>query len=268
MTAPGQLTFAELGERWPPEALVLWDRDVASQGWAPVFSEEPIPRLPHLKLSAFDTSCQHATGTHELQDSAWSACRCVTWTGGAWITLLAACYEAVRSALRGGRFSLDARGSQMLWFMVQSDCAAEITPSSFIVPYIISGRSDHYQLSLAPGIISFLLGGTGLPRTGHVIRQIHLVAPATRDGIPAWNESRLGARYVRFDDVDGRTVFRIRASEAALAELGPEVPVVDPLRFLVLERTCLHCGRIPERYRVLRDDSLVCLACGRSMPPP
>jgi len=233
-----------------------------------VFPEEPIPRLPHLKLSAFDTSCQHATGTHELQDSAWSACRCVTWTGGAWITLLAACYEAVRSALRGGRFSLDARGSQMLWFMVQSGCAAEITPSSFIVPYIISGRSDHYQLSLAPGIISFLLGGTGLPRTGHVIRQIHLVAPATRDGIPAWNESRLGARYVRFDDIDGRTVFRIRASEAALAELGPEVPVVDPLRFLVLERTCLHCGRIPERYRVLRDDSLVCLACGRSMPPP
>lgn len=34
----------------------------------------------------------------------------------------------------------------MLWFMLHNGCAAEITPSSFIVPYIISGRSDHYEL--------------------------------------------------------------------------------------------------------------------------
>ena len=110
MTAPSQLTFAELGER-SPEAAVLWDRDVASQGWTPVFSGKPIPLLPNLKLFAFDTSCQHATGAHEWEGIAWSACRCVTWTGRAWITLYAARYEAVRSALRGGRFPLDARGA-------------------------------------------------------------------------------------------------------------------------------------------------------------
>lgn len=265
MTAPGQLTFAELGERWP-EALVLWDRDIASQAWTPVFSAKPLSRLPHLEVLAFDISCAHATGTKDLDGIAWRACRCMTWTGEAWITLRAACYEATQSALRGRRFPLDAHGSQMLWFMVQDGCAAEITPSSFVVPYIISGRSDHYDLLLAPGIISFLLGGTRLPEAGHVIRQIHLFAGATFDRFPPWDESRLGARYVRIDDVDGRIVFRIRASVAALAALGPEVAVVDPVRFVVLERTCLHCGHIPERYRVLRDGSLVCLGCGRSMP--
>lgn len=203
----------------------------------------------------------------DLDGIAWPACRCMTWTGETWISLRAACFDAVLSASRGRRFPFDALGSQMLWFMVNG-CAAEITPSSFVVPYIISGRSDHYDLSLAPGIISFLLGGTALPETGHVIRQIQLVANRTFDGFPPWDESSLGARYVRIDDVGGRIVFRIRGSVAALAAIGPEVPVVDPVRFLVLERTCPHCGHIPERYRVLRDGSLVCLACGRSVPAP
>jgi hypothetical protein len=33
----------------------------------------------------------------------------------------------------------------------------QITPSSFVVPYIISGRSDDCELTLAPGILRFLL---------------------------------------------------------------------------------------------------------------
>jgi hypothetical protein len=266
MAGPGPLTFAEVGAGWP-EALVLWDRDIAAQGWTPAFWTIPAPWFPDPKLSAFDTECQHATGTDEWEQIVWSACRCVRWTGEAWITVYAERYEAVRSALRGKRIRLGRFESQMLWFMLHNGCAAEITPSSFIVPYIISGRSDEYELSLAPGIVSFLLDGTALPATGHVIRPIRLAAAATRDGFPGWDESNLGARYVRIDDVPGRTVFRIRASEAALADLGPEVPVVDPLRFLVLDRTCPYCGRIPERYRVLRDGSHVCLACGRSVPP-
>lgn len=267
MTPPGRLSFAEVGERWP-EALVLWDRDVASQGWTPTFWTIPAPWFPEPKLSAVDAECQHATGTNDGEQIAWSDCRCVRWTGEAWITMSAERYEAVRAALRGRRIPLGRTGSQMLWFMLHNGCAAEITPSSFIVPDIISGRSDEYELSLAPGIVSFLLDGTRLPETGHVIRQIRLAAPATGDGFPAWDESNLGTRYVRIDDVPGRTVFRIRASEAALADLGPEVPVVDPVRYLVLDRMCPYCGRVPERYRVLRDGSHVCLACGRSQPSP
>jgi hypothetical protein len=267
MTAPAPLSFAEVGARWP-EALVLWDRDVAACGWTPVFWEKPAPRFAALKLFAFDTECRHATGTHAWEGIVWGACRCVMWTGEAWITMSAERYEAVRAALRGERIPLERRGSQMLWYMIPYSCAAEITPSSFIVPYIISGRSDHYELSLAAGIVSSLLDGVGLPDTGHAIRRIRLDAQLIRDGVPAWNESMLGARYVRIDDVAGRTVIRIRASEADLADLGPEVPVVDPQRFVVLDRTCPYCGRIPERYRVLRGGSHVCLACGRSVPPP
>ncbi len=270
MTAPSELTLTELGERWP-DAAVFWDRDVASQGWTPLFSGQRLPLLAHLEVLAFDRSCLHATGTLEWEALDWSTCRCVVWTGEAWITLHDARYHAVRSALHGARFPFDDRGAQMLWFMLMNNgCAAEITPSSFIVPYIISGRSDHYELSLAPSILSFLLGGNGLPETGHVIRRIQCAA-APFDGsferFPVWDELRFGERYVRVDDANERTVFRIRASKAALDELDPGVPVVDPVRFLELRRTCPHCGRIPERYRVLRDGSHVCLACGRSMPP-
>ncbi len=265
MTAP--MTFAQLGEGWP-EALVLWDRDIAGQAWTPVFSREPVVRLPHLELLAFDASCTHATGG-SWDEVAWETCRCVAWTGTAWITLRDARYEAVRSALRGQRFPCDSAGAKLLWYMLGAGCAAEITPRSLLVPYIISGRSDHYELSLAPGILSFLLGGSALPETGHLIRRIHHAAPPF-DGsfprVPAWDVASQGARYVRIDDVEGRTVFRIRSSEAALVPLGPEIPVIDPIEYVVLARACPHCGRIPERYRVLRDGSHICLACGRSVP--
>jgi hypothetical protein len=184
------------------------------------------------------------------------------------MTVYAESYQAVRAALCGEPIPLEGSGSRMLWYMLPRGCAAEITPTSFIVPDILSGRSDRYDLSLAAGIVSFLLDGVDLSETGHVIRRIRVSAAATFDGSSAWSHSELGARYVRIDDSGERTVIRIRASEAALAELGPELPVVDPPRFLAVERTCPHCGRIPERYRVLRDGSHVCLACGRSVPLP
>lgn len=260
----GPLTFAEIGERWP-DALVLWDRDVAGQGWTPVFWGYD-PRSHAWKLSAFDLECRHASGTHDGEGVVWSACRCVTWTGEAWITLFAERYETVRRALRGEYVAPDAQVSRMLFYMLVNGCAAEITPSSFIIPYIISGRSDHYDLSLAPGIISFLLDGVGLPDTGHAIRPIRLTGRMDTS-LPLWSEDG-GARYVRFDDAAARTVFRIRDSEAALAELGPDLPVVEPVRYVVLDRTCPHCGSVPERYRVLRGGFHVCMACGRSLPPP
>lgn len=279
MTAPAPLTLVEVGERWP-DALVLWDRDVASPGWAPVFCETAA-QSPGSGLFAFDRACEHATGTPAWNHIDWDECRCVTWTGTAWITMYAERHDAVSSALgaalRGAHVPLEPAGSQVLWYMLPNGCDAAITASSFIVPYIISGHSDEYDPTLAPGIVSFLLDGVGLPDTGHAIRRIRLGARLPPEGrappgqpqrFPVWDEAELGARYVRIDDDLERIVLRIRASEADLARLGPEVPVVHPQQHRVLDRACPHCGRIPERYRVLQDGAHVCLACGRSMRAP
>jgi len=264
MVMLGPLSFVEIGERWP-DALVLWDRDVAGQGWTPVFWGKD-PRVNAWKLSAFDLECRHASGTHDGEGVVWSACRCVTWTGEAWITLFAERYEAVRRALRGEHIDLDVHASKMLWSMLANGCDAEVTPSTFVIPFVISGGSDHHDLSLAPAIISFLLDGVGLPESGHAIRRIALTDRNGQACVPLLDGGR--ARYVRFDDAATRTVFRIRRSEAVLAELGPDVPVLDPMRFVVVDRACPHCGRVPQRFRVLRGGFHVCMACGRSLPPP
>jgi hypothetical protein len=75
-------------------------------------------------------------------------------------------------------------------------------------------------------------------------------------------------RYVRIDTTAEKTLIRVRTSEAPLADLGTDVPIEGRHRFVVLDRAGPHCGRIPERYRVLTGGSYVCLACGASMPPP
>src|SRR5262245_15264076 len=114
MATSSRLTFAEIGERWP-DALVLWDRDIAGQGWTPVFWGAD-PRFHSWKLFAYDVECKHAIGPHDGEGVVWSACRCVTWTGEAWITLFVERYEEVRRALRGEYFPPHEKVSTMLWY--------------------------------------------------------------------------------------------------------------------------------------------------------
>jgi len=173
-------------------------------------------------------------------------------------------YEAVQSALRGGPVSLSPSVSKMLWFMLESErgCDAEVTPRSFTVWYGTRGASQYF-LSVAAGIVSFLLDGVALPETRHVIRRI---GPTTVPPFPPFPSWAFGVRHVRIDAIADRTMIRVRTSEAPLADLGSEVPIEGRHQFLALDRACPHCGRTPDRYRVLSDGSHVCLACGRSVP--
>lgn len=177
-------------------------------------------------------------------------------------------YEAVTSALRGASFALDPGSSKMLWYMLEDPrgCDAEITPSWFWIRYGRTFSPHRYVMQVAPAVVSFLLDGAGLPPTRRLTRRLGpATVPAFRDRYPSW---AFGARYVLIEALIARTVIRIRDTEPALADGLPEIPPHLGPSFVVLDRTCPHCGLVPDRYRVLHDGSHVCLSCGRSMPPP
>jgi hypothetical protein len=73
MKVSAPLTFAQIDARWP-EALVVWDRDVATQGWTPVF------RVYDDALHAGDVTCPGWVQHIELD----RACHCVRWDGARW----------------------------------------------------------------------------------------------------------------------------------------------------------------------------------------
>lgn len=173
----------------------------------------------------------------------------------------AASYQDVLAALHGAPLPLTTGTSKMLRYMLGSErgCDAEITPTDLTVWYDEGG--SRYALRVAPGIVSFLRASADLSRSRHLQRQIGPAIFPEVGEFPAWG---FGSRHVRLDVTDDKILIRIRTSESELAALGPEVPIEGRHRFLVLERACPHCGQVPDRYRVLSDGSLVCLACSRS----
>ena len=177
-------------------------------------------------------------------------------------------FESVMAVLRGERIALDPGASKMLSFMLEDPrgCDAEITPSWFWIRFGRTFSPHRYVMQVAPAVVSFLLDGADFPATRRLTRRLEpTTIPAIGDRFPSW---AFGARYVWIEALIARTVIRIRDTEAALADALPEIPPHLGPAFVVLDRTCPHCGRVPERYRVLSDGSHVCLLCGRSMPPP
>jgi len=86
----GGLTVAEVGERWP-EALVLWDRDVAPLGWDPAFRLRGTP--PDEELWADDLECPDRMARAERRGGAaarLAVCRCVMWDGQRWLSRIEA----------------------------------------------------------------------------------------------------------------------------------------------------------------------------------
>ena len=79
---------------------------------------------------------------------------------------------------------------------------------------------------------------------------------------PAW---KMPALHVWMRGAPDRITIRVRNTVAALADPLPVPPPLVPT-YLELTHPCRHCGQVPKRYRVLLDESLVCLACGRSQP--
>jgi hypothetical protein len=71
------LTADEVGETWP-EALVLWDRDVAHEGWTPAFRVTHSGELSAVNASGGVGRCHHSRD-----------CECSIewrqWTGDRWI---------------------------------------------------------------------------------------------------------------------------------------------------------------------------------------
>lgn len=125
-------------------------------------------------------------------------------------------HAAVIAVLRGERIPLDAGSLKMLTLLLDdpSGCDAELTPDAFTVRFGWNYGPHAYSLWCAPGTVSFLLDGTELPRTRRLTRQI---GPGTLPELGNSGPKRpYPARYVRIEALVGRTVIRVRESEAAL----------------------------------------------------
>src|SRR5262245_38136457 len=172
-------------------------------------------------------------------------------------------YADVLAVLHGRRIPLDVATWQIASFMLvdRGGCDAEITRSAFTLSWR-RGELHAYARWCAPGVVSFLLQGATFPATRHLTRRL---GPMTIPATVRYPMLQFDARYVRIASLDASVAIRVRDSEADLDhELAPVPPLPDP----PTGHRCPHCVQVPERYRVLSDGTLVCLACGRSSPSP
>jgi hypothetical protein len=172
-----------------------------------------------------------------------------------------ACFARVLAAFAGERYPLDAGASKVMNFMLHdcSGCDATITPHDFAINFGWNYGPHHYFMATAPAIASWLLDAVGVRGEREVRGRI---AAARIPAIPPFFAWELPALHVALVAGLTEVTIRVRDSEAALATPLPE-PDRTP-KFATLAQPCAHCLQVPERYRVLGDGSLVCLACGRS----
>jgi len=149
-------------------------------------------------------------------------------------------------------------GAQALFMVLgQNEADLEITPERFSIrPW---GFHDmDYPLEAAPGVISLLVAGEDA--YGRMVRK-HV---DRFEVPPVLGPAFVGpGRYVHASAWQSRIEIRLRRHEE---DLDAAVPARDEKRYIPGRRVCPHCQVMPERYRVLFDDSLVCDACGASWP--
>lgn len=171
----------------------------------------------------------------------------------------ASVFDQVQAILAGARVPREELSLKILHFMLEDPrgCDATVTPDRFRIQYGWHLSYHHYFLDIAPGVVSWLcaaapdgyLAAGALPWWG---------------GAPgAWS---YGPRRVWFDASPARVVIMIRDATGtpAGARLPPPPSIEPPPEYLPGDHPCPHCGVVPERFRRLRDGSLVCFACGRS----
>jgi hypothetical protein len=170
------------------------------------------------------------------------------------------CFALALEAFAGRRFELGSGSGKMLRILLGGhDLDASITPSGIRLSF--GGRTHDYMPETAPAIVSWLLDAAGAqPDTREITASI---GPAEMRTYGIWRLSRL---HVRLSATRELIAIRVRsAAEALDVPLPLPRPLPEP-PYVVLPERCPHCGEVPERYRVLHDWSLVCLACGRSQP--
>jgi hypothetical protein len=168
-------------------------------------------------------------------------------------------FANVLSVFRRERFALDEHGSQALWFALDGDAAdIEITPQHFRVR-MPKHHDLEYSVATAAGVMSFLLAGAIDARTVRT-----RIAPTTIQAgrMPAWT---CPSRHVLAEAWTLRVVVRVRANAAALDE---PIPAISEKIYVKLSHACVICHEVPDRYRILSDDSLVCMGCGASSARP
>jgi hypothetical protein len=176
------------------------------------------------------------------------------------------CFARVLAVLAGERFAFDESASKVMYFMLRDDrgCDAVISARGFEINFGWSYGPHHYVLSTAPPIVSWLLDAAGA-RGAREVRVA--IGPTDLPSVKPCFSWRAPALHVAMVAGLDQVSIRVRDRVAALADPLP-APAPAPHAPGLAEATqpCRHCGQVPDSYRVLRDRSFVCLACGRSQP--
>lgn len=174
-------------------------------------------------------------------------------------------FGRVMATFAGERYPLDAGASKVMHFMCwdHSGCDAVITASTFEINFGWNYGPHRYFLRTAPGIVSWLVAASGTRGERELQFPIGPTEIGPTGGFSPWQMPAL--QVAMWAERDQLTI-RMRDTVAALASPLPP-PVPPHLQYRAVGQPCRHCGQTPDRYRVLRDGSFVCLACGRSQPP-
>jgi hypothetical protein len=174
---------------------------------------------------------------------------------------LASPLTAVRAVLAGRASStLELAGSKLLFFMLREGdgCDATITAERFWVQYSWNLAHHPYDPELAAQVVSWLRMRTS---EGHLDPGLLPWWDPLAHDVPFW---AYGRRTIWFEESTDRVTVFIRDAKLGFDLRIVPPPIEPPVEYPSLTHPCPHCGTVPERYRRLRDGSLVCQACGAS----
>jgi hypothetical protein len=178
-------------------------------------------------------------------------------------------FAALATVLGGRRLVFDGSASKMLMFMLEKPegCDATIDANAFEVRFGWHPARHRYYLDLAAPVLSKILELAGV--TGPIIEGRLSIGPAqvsNTDFVP-WSFDR---RFVWIASTPETVRILVRAREGESDDETRPDALPDPIEMNPLYLTfptaagCPHCQLSAEKYRHLRDGSLVCQSCGRS----
>ena len=153
---------------------------------------------------------------------------------------------------------LTPEASKMLRYLLErpEGCDGWLRHDGFVVQYGWHLSHHRYYAEVGIAAVSWLrdtLGGDhGMIPAGKV---------AGIERFPSWEH---GPRCVWIAQTPDEIRIQIREATSLSLPENPPGSIEPPIEYLAGTTPCPHCGKTPERYRVLRDGARVCLSCGAS----
>lgn len=172
-------------------------------------------------------------------------------------------FADIRAVLDGERHVADKSVEKLLRFFLErsSGCDVEITADEFVVRFGWHPSRHFYKRRLARGVLCWLLELSNI--VGPIGSMVFDVPAAS---FPTWS---FGRRRVWLTLENEKLELLVRDAQAIVPPGERPARLDCPRRerrelTLAAPAHCPHCGTLDQHFRLLRDNSLVCNACGRS----